>query len=135
MLAQVGVICFQVKVRGRPAHVAVAGSGANAIEACLQVEPEKRCINVKLTQRAGCLFIREENSKRSGSVIKEGQLTGTTKADTASHGYGARIMRDVVDRCDGTVELQETDDTFTAIVMLRPETGELQPRASLTGGR
>ncbi|MEK9719822.1 MAG: peptidase dimerization domain-containing protein, partial [Quisquiliibacterium sp.] len=32
--AQVGVIWFQVKVRGRPAHVAVAGSGANAIEAC-----------------------------------------------------------------------------------------------------
>ncbi len=107
----------------------------NAIEACLQVEPEKRRINVKFTQRAGCLFIREENSKRSGSVIKEGQLTGTTKADTASHGYGARIMRDVVDRCDGTVELQETDDTFTAIVMLRPVTEELQPRASLTAGR
>ena len=25
---------FQVKVRGRPAHVAYAGRGANAIEAC-----------------------------------------------------------------------------------------------------
>ena len=32
--AQVGVMWFQVKVRGRPAHVAVAGSGSNAIEAC-----------------------------------------------------------------------------------------------------
>jgi acetylornithine deacetylase len=32
--AQVGVMWFQVKVRGRPAHVAVAGTGANAIEAC-----------------------------------------------------------------------------------------------------
>ncbi len=31
--AQVGVMWFQVKVRGRPVHVAVAGSGANAIEA------------------------------------------------------------------------------------------------------
>jgi acetylornithine deacetylase len=31
--AQVGVMWFQVKVRGRPAHVAVAGSGSNAIEA------------------------------------------------------------------------------------------------------
>jgi len=37
MLAQVGVIWFQVKVRGRPAHVAVAGSGANAIEACYPI--------------------------------------------------------------------------------------------------
>ena len=32
--AQVGVMWFQVKVRGKPAHVATAGSGANAIEAC-----------------------------------------------------------------------------------------------------
>ena len=33
LTAQVGVMWFQVKVRGRPAHVAYAGSGANAIEA------------------------------------------------------------------------------------------------------
>ena len=32
--AQVGVMWFQVKVRGKPAHVAYASSGANAIEAC-----------------------------------------------------------------------------------------------------
>lgn len=32
--AQVGVMWFQVKVQGRPAHVAYAGTGANAIEAC-----------------------------------------------------------------------------------------------------
>lgn len=31
--AQVGVMWFQVKVRGRPTHVAYAGTGANAIEA------------------------------------------------------------------------------------------------------
>lgn len=34
LTAQVGVVWFQVKVRGRPTHVAVAGTGANAIEAC-----------------------------------------------------------------------------------------------------
>lgn len=35
--AQVGVVWFQVKVRGRPTHVAVAGTGANAIEACYPI--------------------------------------------------------------------------------------------------
>jgi acetylornithine deacetylase len=35
--AQVGVMWFQVKVRGKPAHVAYAGSGANAIEACFPI--------------------------------------------------------------------------------------------------
>ena len=34
MAAQVGVMWFQVEVRGKPAHVAYAGTGANAIEAC-----------------------------------------------------------------------------------------------------
>ena len=33
-MAQLGVMWFQVKVLGRPAHAAVAGKGANAIEAC-----------------------------------------------------------------------------------------------------
>lgn len=32
--AQVGVMWFQVHVRGRPVHVSRAGTGANAIEAC-----------------------------------------------------------------------------------------------------
>ncbi len=32
--AQVGVMWFQVRVRGKPAHVAYASAGANAIEAC-----------------------------------------------------------------------------------------------------
>lgn len=32
--AQVGVMWFQVKVRGKPKHVAYAGSGVNAIESC-----------------------------------------------------------------------------------------------------
>lgn len=32
--AQVGVLWFQVRLRGKPVHVAVAGSGSNAIEAC-----------------------------------------------------------------------------------------------------
>lgn len=35
--AQVGVMWFQVKVRGRPVHVAVAGTGSNAIEACFPI--------------------------------------------------------------------------------------------------
>jgi acetylornithine deacetylase len=33
LTAQVGVMWFQVKVRGRPTHVAYAGTGSNAIEA------------------------------------------------------------------------------------------------------
>jgi acetylornithine deacetylase len=38
--AQVGVMWFQVKVRGKPAHVAYAGTGSNAIEACFPIIAE-----------------------------------------------------------------------------------------------
>ena len=34
---QLGVMWFQVKVMGRPAHAALAGKGANAIEACFPI--------------------------------------------------------------------------------------------------
>ena len=37
MAAQVGVMWFQVHVRGRPVHVSRAGTGANAIEACFPI--------------------------------------------------------------------------------------------------
>jgi acetylornithine deacetylase len=35
--AQVGVMWFQVKIKGRPVHVSVAGTGANAIEAAYPI--------------------------------------------------------------------------------------------------
>jgi acetylornithine deacetylase len=37
MCAQVGVLWFQVQVRGEPVHVAYAGTGANAIEAAYEL--------------------------------------------------------------------------------------------------
>jgi len=37
MTAQLGVMWFQVKVRGKPTHVGHAGQGANAIEACFPI--------------------------------------------------------------------------------------------------
>jgi acetylornithine deacetylase len=36
-LAQLGVMWFQVKVRGRPTHVGHAGQGVNAIESCFPI--------------------------------------------------------------------------------------------------
>ena len=93
----------------------------NAIEACRKVEPpEKRQIILKLTQRAGCLFIRVENSKSGDPALKNGRLIGTTKENRGAHGLGGKIMQSIADRCGGTLEFQETEDRFTAIAMLCP---------------
>lgn len=92
----------------------------NAIESCMRLAPPQRRIYLKVTQRAGCVFIRLENSKTTESVLKEGHLRSTTKANSSRHGLGRRIMLDVLDRYNGTVDLQETEDTFSAVVMLQP---------------
>src|SRR3546814_3525361 len=44
--AQVGVMWFQVKVQGGPAHVHVAGPGSNAIEAWLQLVPAQAGVEI-----------------------------------------------------------------------------------------
>lgn len=93
----------------------------NAIEACLQLEPAQRRIYLKVTQRAGCIFFRIENSKPPESVLRDGHLRSTSKEDGSRHGFGRLIMLDAVRRYDGTVDLSETEDSFTALVMLRPE--------------
>ena len=93
----------------------------NAIESCLRLEPEQRRIYLKVTQRAGCVFIRLENSKTPESVLRDGHLRSTSKENSSLHGLGRRIMLDVVERYNGTVDLSETEDSFTAVVMLQPK--------------
>ena len=44
---QLGVMWFQVKVLGRPAHAAVAGKGANAIEACFPIVEALHALEAK----------------------------------------------------------------------------------------
>lgn len=95
----------------------------NAIEACEKVAPERRRIYLKLAVRASCLFIRVENSKSPARALKNGRLIETTKVDSTRHGYGGRIIQEVVDRYDGALDFSETSDSFTAIAMLHPSAG------------
>lgn len=50
--AQVGVIWFRLRVRGRPTHVAVAGEGANAIEAATGLVAALRGLEAEWNERA-----------------------------------------------------------------------------------
>jgi acetylornithine deacetylase len=50
--AQVGVIWFRVKVRGRPAHVAYAGSGSNAIKAAYHLIQALEGLEAEWNERA-----------------------------------------------------------------------------------
>lgn len=50
--AQVGVLWFRLRVRGRPTHVAYAGEGSNAILAAMQVVEALRGLEAEWNERA-----------------------------------------------------------------------------------
>lgn len=50
--AQVGVLWFQLRVRGRPTHVAVAGTGSNAIVAAMQIVEALQGLEAEWNERA-----------------------------------------------------------------------------------
>ena len=52
MSAQVGVVWMQVTVRGRPVHASVAGTGANAIEACVPLWNALHALEAEWNQTA-----------------------------------------------------------------------------------
>jgi acetylornithine deacetylase len=50
--AQIGVLWFKLRVRGRPTHVAVAGEGSNAIEAAMHLTTALRSLEAEWNARA-----------------------------------------------------------------------------------
>lgn len=77
----------------------------NAIEATQQLE-EKRWIHVKIQYHAGVLQIRIANSF-DGVVNKKNGTFLTRKENCDEHGIGIRNIYAVVQRYQGTIEMQE----------------------------
>ena len=93
----------------------------NAIEAVRQVEdPKRRSISLVVRKRAGMASIHVENWYDPASSAQEFSdgLPRTSKADTASHGFGTRSMRAIVERYGGTLSLSAGAETFSLDAMI-----------------
>lgn len=84
----------------------------NAVEGCGALEIEKR--QVELTARAakGILAVEVRNPFVGQWEENPGQLPGTTKADSANHGYGLRSIQEIVKKYGGNMEIRQEDGWF-----------------------
>ena len=88
----------------------------NAIEACERAGKEKQ-INLELRRNGVYIIIKLDNSK----CIEEKPLDNkfaTVKQKKQGHGYGTKIIRDIVKKYDGRVQYEDSGDMMnTHIVM------------------
>ena len=88
----------------------------NAIEACEGLD--KPSINCKIYPDSDyTLNIIVENSKNREKTLNINDLE-TTKDNKDTHGYGVRIIKEIVARYGGNVTLQDRGETFYLCVKI-----------------
>lgn len=92
----------------------------NAIEASEALKAPD--IHIQIRCIPGYLLCQVKN-RTAGSVLRENPTLRTTKRDAEAHGFGLKVVRSTVERCDGILKLEEADGYFVANVML-PLRGE-----------
>ncbi len=85
----------------------------NSFEAVRQVDdPEKRNISVLVKRVANMVSIHVENYY-SGSVLFDGELPVSSKADAENHGYGMRSMKMICERYGGALAASVEGQVFS----------------------
>ena len=97
----------------------------NAIEAVRQVEdPRRRSISLVIKRRGGMVIVHVENYFADALDIDTDGLPRTTKADSASHGYGIKSMKLIAKRYGGTLHARTQGNVFHLNIMLPASPGK-----------
>ncbi|MBQ7323104.1 MAG: sensor histidine kinase [Clostridia bacterium] len=90
----------------------------NAVECVIKnTEETQRLISIKVSPVGKMLSIHFDNYCENEIVWKDG-LPMTGKVDRASHGYGMRSIRHVVDKYQGTMTVFQKDNMFNLNIVL-----------------
>lgn len=89
----------------------------NAIEAVRDVEKDGRKIAIRIKVQSHNLYIEIRNPYES-SRNRKGENYITTKSDVRSHGWGLQIIRDIVERHHGEMEITDRGKEFCIKVLL-----------------
>lgn len=87
----------------------------NAIEA--SENSKEKYLELKLEMDRGILFINVSNSFDEKIVIKNNQIF-TRKSDSTDHGYGLNNVRNMVKKCNGTMDVYYSCNIFQVNIML-----------------
>lgn len=89
----------------------------NSIEALSTVEESKKEICVVLRYNKGNLYIQIKNPYDEISLDNSGCYI-TKKQDKESHGYGLKNVEDIVNGCDGRVDIETEENMFKVRIFL-----------------
>ena len=95
----------------------------NAIEACMKIkEPDKRYIDFQIKPFNCMMSIYMENSCIGDYVIdKNGKLKTSKQTNIINHGIGLKRIEEIVERANGFVTLNPSNDKFEVIIQLPTE--------------
>lgn len=90
----------------------------NAIEACSNIENSKKTIDLSICVIDKCLQIIVKNSVKEKIKVIDNKLS-TTKEDKRNHGLGSEIVRQTVEKYEGTVDYISDDKLFTVEIFMQ----------------
>ena len=88
----------------------------NALQA-VSLVTENKFIDLVLHYSKGILLIKIANPFVN-EIKKSGDNVITTKKDKENHGYGLASVKETVEKYNGTVEINPSDNIFTVKVVL-----------------
>ena len=89
----------------------------NAIEAVMQLPPEKRVVTLQCSRRQGMLSVRCDNYF-SGQLRLAGGLPATSKQNAAEHGFGLKSMQLIAKKYGGQLTVSAEGEIFTLTAVI-----------------
>lgn len=91
----------------------------NAIEACLKIgKHSSGKVDIKINPIKQYLSITISNTTINNPIKKSFNFE-TTKNDNKNHGFGMKIIRDIVEKYDGHINYEYKDNVFTIKILLK----------------
>nr|WP_286173306.1 GHKL domain-containing protein [Clostridium sp. WB02_MRS01] len=88
----------------------------NAIDALEAIE-DKRMVSVKIKLSRGQFIIKVSNTF-NGIVIERANNLITKKKDDSSHGLGIKNIKKVLEKYNGSMDIEYNATTFTSILLM-----------------
>ena len=102
--------------------VILGNSLDNAIEATEQLEDiNQRVISLSLQSEKGLLSIKLKNPISGQLITRNGQYL-STKSDHKNHGFGISSIRMLVEKYQGLMQIDTTENTFSLTILLHDTT-------------
>ena len=106
----------------------------NAIEASLQLAPERRAVQVTLRREYGSAFLQIVNFCSGAGPLPSTGFPPTSKPDKDQHGFGLASMQEIVTRYGGALDIEQTGELFLLNILIplpdRPEPEAVQAASS-----